>query len=316
MSHNITNKDSIAYAGEVPWHGIGKKVSDVMTASEALISGGLDWDVIPNPIYNAEGKVISGFKAITRKDTGDVFYVSGERYTPIQNRDCFKLFDEVVGTGLAKYEVVGSLKEGRKVWILSRLPYDFSVKGKDEVNSYLLLTTSHDGSLSLQMFETPVRVVCQNTLSASLSGRERGKVAYFKHTINYQSRIGQAQEILASTKVYYDNFKIASEALANKQFTSLQIDSFLNNLFEVEDASKVSGKTKSAIEEVKRLAEEGRGNDIEGIRGTAWAVYNGVTEYVDYERATRGSDDNRLASSWFGSGGALRERAFELLLTK
>lgn len=316
MAHEITNKDSLFYAGQTPWHGIGKKVNDVLTASEALLASGLTWQVIETPIYDNEGRLIQEYKAIVRDDTKEVLQVASKKYHPVQNAECFKIFDEVTGTGLAKYEVAGSLQGGRKVWILAKLPYDFNLaNGRDEVKSYLLLTTSHDGSLAFQMYQTPVRVVCMNTLRASLEARQRDKVAYFKHTVNFRHRVGQAQYILRETCEYFRQFKEAAEAMARQEMNSLQVESFLAQLFDVEGKTRdeISTKTKNTMEEVEKLFRYGMGNSIEGVKGTRWAMFNGVTEFVDHERTTRGDDENRLSSSWYGSGAQLREKAFALL---
>ncbi len=103
MSHEITKKDSMFYAGETPWHKIGKYVGEeVLTASEAIIASGLSWKVVEQPVLNADGEKIEGYKAIVREDTKEVLQVSKDRYVPIQNTECFRIFDEVTGTGQAK----------------------------------------------------------------------------------------------------------------------------------------------------------------------------------------------------------------------
>jgi len=215
---------------------------------------------------------------------------------------------------MAKYEVAGSLKGGRVVWMLAKLPYDFSIlKGKDEVKSYMTLTMSHDGTLALQAYETPIRVVCMNTLSASMDSRSN--VVYGRHTKNVKKNfVSRAQVTLERARNYFLQFKQASEALARKQMTSLEIDSFLNDLFKIDDKEKVATQTVNKVDAIKTLMETGRGTNIEGVRGTAWGVWNAVTEYIDWERNTRGDAiDSRLASSWMGSGANLRQEAFELL---
>jgi phage/plasmid-like protein (TIGR03299 family) len=315
MGHAITSKDSLFYAGETPWHKIGKKVDGVLTASEALLASGLTWKVEQNKIFDQAGAEIQGYRSIIREDTKEVFQITSDKYRPVQNDECFRIFDECVGTGMAKYEVAGSLQGGRKVWILAKLPYDFEVLKQDEVKSYLLLTTSHDGSLAFQMFQTPVRVVCMNTLRASLQTRQNGKVAYFKHTTHFKNRVGQAQIILAQSKAYFDRFKEQSQELARKQMTNLEIDSFLHRLFDVEGKEEISPRTKGMIEDVQKLVNVGIGADIPGVRGTGWGVFNAVTEYIDHERATRGEEENRFVSAQYGSGADLRDKAFNLLLS-
>jgi phage/plasmid-like protein (TIGR03299 family) len=169
--------------------------------------------------------------------------------------------------------------------------------------------------LSLQVFETPIRVVCHNTLSAALQGKEKGKVAYFKHTVNYSGRIGIAQGILEKSISYFQQFKAASEELARQQMNSLEMSSFLDSLLNLDGIAKDDVSTRAGNQklELERLFVDGMGNGQEGIRGTKWAAYNAVTEYVDHTRSTKGDDSNRLASSWYGSGSLLREKAFALL---
>jgi phage/plasmid-like protein (TIGR03299 family) len=312
MSHEITSKDNLFYVGEKPWHGIGKRVDHVLTASEAIIAANLGWAVTGVPIYDNNGTELKDYQAIKREDTGDVFQVCKKSYTPVQNTECFRMFDEVVGTGLAKYEIAGSLQGGKKVWMLAKLPYDFSVNGSDEVNSYITLINGHDGSLALQMYETPVRVVCSNTLRASINNRSN--VVSARHTISGKANfVNRASVILAKTKKYFEEFKLAAITMAKKEMIDSDINAFLKQLFEVEGKTReeVSTRVYNQMREVKHLINYGTGNTQAGIRGTAWAAYNGVTEYVDHKK---GTDENRLTSSWLGSGAELRERAFELLL--
>lgn len=312
MAHMITSKDSLMYCGEKPWHGIGKEVGDVLTASEALIASGLSWNVEESKIYDSEGKEITQYKAIRRQDTGDVFQVATTGYRIVQNSEAFKMFDEIVGTGMAKYEVAGSLKGGRIVWMLAKLPFDFSLMGgKDEVRSYLHLVMSHDGTLALQSYESPIRTVCWNTLNASL--KQNKNSVYSRHTKNVHTNfVGKAQEVLASARQYFQNFKEASEVLAKKQMGQIEIDSFLNTLLNV-DEKDPSTRSINMMSDIKQMIEVGKGANIPGVRGTAWGTFNAVAEWIDWKRSTRGEVDGRMTSSWHGSGSDLRQKAFDLL---
>ena len=322
--HDITEKDSLFYAGRTPWHKLGKYVGeDVLTAQEAIIAAGLDWTVSKKSMYDELGNEIVDingrpYKRIVRDDTGDVMQIATDAYMPIQNTELFHdIFDEVVGTGCAKYEVAGSLQGGKKIWILARLKeLDFNVKGKDNVQAYMLLLDSKDGSTGCQMFETPIRGVCANTVRAAVSDRRRrnGAVAHFKHTKNYRNKIDAAKEIFATAREYYANYREQARMLASKQMEGLELDAFLNTLLKMnDDEEKNSTRAKNQKQELVRLFHTGMGNELPEIRGTKWAAFNAVTEYVDYERSTRGDSGNRLASSWVGSGQKMRQDAFELL---
>lgn len=312
MAHEITSKDSVVYTGETPWHGIGKKVSDVMTASEAILQAGLGWRVDEANIYSGDLRQINGYKALKRSDTGDILQVCKNSYTPIQNVDAFKLFDEIVGTGMAKYEVAGSLQGGRKIWILARIPGDIKIAGRDELKTYITLINSHDGSLVTQAFETVVRVVCGNTVNAAI--QSAAIKAFARHTRNGRTIFkDRAMNVLERARIYFQDYAKAAQEMASREFLETDLNVFLKKLFDVEGAKRedVSGRLYNTMTDIKALARHGKGN--EAFAGTAWAAYNGVTEYVDHMRSTKGAADNRLASSWLGSGADLRQKAWDLL---
>lgn len=313
MAHEIKQTDKLVYAVEKPWHGIGTRVDEVLTASEAITLAGLDWPVWEAPVFDRLGNEISGYKLIRRSDTKEVFQIASDAYRIVQNVDCFKIVDEIVGTGLAKYDVAGTLRGGRVVFLTVRLPYDFSLYGgKDEVKTYLNFISSHDSSFALQAMESPIRTVCMNTVRAAIASAE--VKVYAKHTMHSVSNLkDRAIRTLERTRAWFAAYKQHAENLAAKQMKALEIDSFLDQLFNIDREKEVSTRQENIVEEVKRLHEVGRGTDIPGVRGTAWGIYNAVAEYVDYERSTKGGEDNRVFSSWLGSGAQLREKAFALL---
>lgn len=151
-----------------------------------------------------------------------------------------------------------------------------------------------------------------NTVRAAIASADVR--VYAKHTVNGVSNFtGRASKTLEKTRTYFAAYKAYAEKLAAKQMTSLEIDSFLDSLFDVDRKEEVSTRQENILVEVRKLHESGRGTEIAGVRGTAWGVYNAVTEYIDYERSTKGDGENRIVSSWLGSGAALREKAFALL---
>lgn len=310
MAHHITEKDKMFYVGQKPWHGIGKECKEVLTASEAILASGLDWEVIESPIFDNEGREIKGYKAITRKDTGECFQVSSKGYKIVQNKKGFEDFDSIVESGMAKYEVAGSLKGGRVTWMLASIPsLNFGLfNGKDEIKAYMTLFNSHDGSLAYTMIETPIRTVCWNTMQASLGNYTRKVSA--RHTVNVHGIFkNRADVVFAKAKENFLLYRESLEALAKKQFNQLAIDSFLENLFDLNSGEKVSTRQANIIDTIKTNHEMASGHQYG--RGTAYGLYNAVTFYVDHQR---GTDDNRLAGSWTGSGQALREKAFGLLI--
>lgn len=332
MPANITinsqGNAEMFYTGETPWHRLGTRLDSPATADEAIKAASMDWDVVSRPVYIRDedsGFISVGNKqAIVRADTKEVFNVFSRSYTPLQNRDAFKFFDQVVGAGQAIYHTAGSLGGGRRVWILAQLPGTLEAAPGDELHKYVLLSNSHDGSLAVSMKITPIRVVCQNTLEAALVG-DNGKTFRTEHQGNVLNRVVEAREILELTSAYFDNFMAGVNQLVNTQINQSQLDVFTYKLFDLDPDVALSDQfhiKRMSVEQVNQLFEEGRGQDISSIRGTGWALYNAVTEYADYYRPVGSSQasfgnaefqDRRLDSSWFGPGAALKRKAWNLL---
>jgi phage/plasmid-like protein (TIGR03299 family) len=310
MSNVVLDKKRNELVEYPAWYGIGMTLNNALTANDAMLAAGLTWKVEDINIYKKianEYKIIDSYKAIQRLDTKEVFNIVGNNYHPIQNVDTFKSFDSLIKTGQAKYEVAGSLQGGRKVWVLVRLAYNFEVVKDDEIRSYLLLTSSHDGTLARQAFYMPVRVCSWSTLELKLS-----RAKYFKHTPNYEEKAEEHYPILTEAKKYFDELKQVTKKLIKIEMNSKQIDHFLNDLFDVREKEPPTRK-KNMMLTIKDLINSGAGNDVQEIMNTAYAIYCAVCQFVDHERCTKGDEENRLVSSWFGSGANLREKAYNLL---
>ena len=179
MAHNLliqNGQASMFYLSEVPWHGLGVKLDRPATAKEAIEAAQLDWPVIKLPLFAGSKHIVVPDKfAVVRKTrnlvqkTDPVLGIVGKDYTPLQNCDAFRFFDPMVGQNAAIYHTAGALGQGERVWILAKLPGHIRVAKDDITEKYLLLSNSHDGKSSVQIKFTPVRVVCQNTLTIALN---------------------------------------------------------------------------------------------------------------------------------------------------
>ena len=289
--------------------GFGTLV-EAQTASEAIINGGLNWEIGGEPIKRPNGDIIGSHKSIVRLDNNEVLGIVGEGYTPVQNRDCFGLMDEVIGSGHAKFERVYSFKGGRRIGILARMPFDIPLKGgKDNVGLYLRLQTGHDGSQGLLLDYLPVRGICWNAVNVDVAQELKGRRFYAKHTLNVGRKLDVAQVVL-NAQNYIDMLQPKFEFLAKATVSEDYINRILNKIFEIEDKEKVSTRALNEIAEVKDRIFNGTGNSGE----TRWDVLSGITEYVDHFRPTRGDAENRVISFLDGSGRDLVNKAFEELL--
>ena len=285
----------------------------------------LDWRVLKKQLYvGEEHRPLPGRYAIIREDRWhgneeSIFGTVGKEYTPLQNTEAFGFFDLIVKTGSAFYDSAGALRNGERVWVMARLRGDFEVTPNDNIARYLLLSNTHDGTGSVQVKFTPVRVVCKNTLNQALGNGPAIRVA---HTRHMQMRLGDtANAVLASIQRHFDDLGKRFQAMLRVQMSEVGVRTYLKSVFHDPAAGKDEMQYKRALSNVQRnrleaarLFTEGRGNDLNAVRGTLWAAYNGVTEYVDFHRTTCG-DGKWLENIWFGAANGIKERALEEALT-
>lgn len=313
-----TGRAAMAYVGQMPWHGLGTAVREPMLASEAMRLGGLDWEVTKLPVYTMhDGACIDvpDTYAMMRTDTFGVLGTVGPGYTPIQNKECFAFMDACVGDSI-RYHTVGSLYGGRKIWLLARIKGDLIVKD-EHISKFLLLSTGHDGMSQLEIYFTPIRVVCANTLA--MAQRGAGKDGFrMRHTRNIGDRIQQAQEALGlATRAFAESGAIFN-AMAERSITRAQLTGYFAELWP-DPEPKPDGKAVSNARVVKvrnrllELFETGKGSQLPSARGTLYGAYNAVTEYLTHEMpvASKNEQENRLNANWFGRGKDMNKLALD-----
>ncbi len=322
MAHNLhmeNEKASMFYVGSKPWHNLGTKLDAPATAAEALVAANLNWKVVKVPMFGIiNSSVIGSDKyGIVREDKigkseCEIFGVVTDAYTPLQNTEAFDFFDNIVGQGEAIYHTAGALGKGDKIWILAKLPGEIKVKEKDIVNKFLLLSNGHDGNTSVQIKFTPIRVVCQNTLNMALSGGD--KTLSIPHQKNLHSKLSSVADILGIIKAKYADLETLFINMAEKTLNADEVTDYFNAVFPLptklntEAAEKVRRQIEKLRSESQIYFLKGKGNDQEGIKGTLWAAYNGVTEYIDYHKNLRQTTD-RTKYLLFGAGSDIKERA-------
>jgi phage/plasmid-like protein (TIGR03299 family) len=311
------NVETMMYANEAPWHGQGTRVPAEVTAEQCIIHAGLDWEVNKVPILTKETSTeIADFFAVQRNTDNAVISVVGNRWTPIQNRRAFDFFDTIVGSGKAIYHTAGSLNNGKRIWILAKLPGDIEVGKGDGIEKFLLLANAHDGSMKCSVFFTPIRVVCQNTLSTALMSRktnERGRKAgiEIRHTSAVEIRLKEAEQVIQAAHEHYDIFATLAKNLANTRYTPAQLSELVQRLFPATAEGKVTKKTEEKRLEVVNLFEGGAGHDK--IAGSAWAAWNAVVEHVDHSKLKTQNKNNRLMDIWFGGAIDIKEQALGII---
>ncbi|HWD40094.1 MAG TPA: DUF932 domain-containing protein [Fimbriimonas sp.] len=318
MAHEVAVTDgrvAIAYFGQAPWHGLGRRLDNPATAQEAITAAGLDYEVSLKPMFTAEGMEVPKRRAVVREDTRVVLGGVGPDYVPIQNTEAFEFLDAIVAEGGLRYHTAGALGKGERLWLLAKLPGYVRVKGTEDVtDKYLLLSNSHNGTSALRVFFTPIRVVCANTLAIA-HGRGVGQGISIVHKGGLRAKVAEAQKMLGLAHRFYDDLEGQINRLASYYPTLAQLKHYFAALYPEPDNGN-GIRTRNIHEELFRLFELGRGQDIYGIRRTAWAAYHAITEYVDHHRPTRAAAPQdrsalRLQSQWFGSGAKLKAKPWD-----
>ena len=168
MSANV---ETMFYTRVAPWHGLGVSGESALNSNDAIEQSGLNWNVIQRPIMTSNYTPILGYKANIRDSDEKVLGVVTDRYKVVQNAEAFAFTDALLGEGV-RYETAGALQGGRKIWLLAKLPDKYIIEG-EQIEPYLVFSSSHDGSAAIKVAMTPVRVVCQNTLNIALSSAKR-----------------------------------------------------------------------------------------------------------------------------------------------
>ncbi len=272
---------------EKPWHGLGTIVMEVPASAEALRLAGLDWNVVQEPIYTGFKEQVEGYKANVRDTDRKVLGVVSDRYKVVQNVDAFSFTDELLGKGV-RYETAGSLQDGRKVWLLARLPREYIIAG-ERISPYLVFSNTHDGSGSVKVAVTPVRVVCNNTLNLALNTARRSFSII--HTGNIQDKIQEAKDTLFMAEEYMDCLGVEFEQLRRQKITDQQIKEYIEILLPMEkEPTAVQSKNIIRLREdmMKRYYDA---PDLKKLGNNAYRFINAVSDF-----ATHGSPLRKTAN--------------------
>jgi len=306
------------YINEVPWHGLGTPLNKPATAQEAIQAAQLDWPVIKLPLTAGSKHIQVPDKfAVVRKTgnlvqkTDPVLGVVGKDYTPLQNRDAFRFFDPIVGQNAAVYHTAGALGNGERVWILAKLPGHIRVAGDDITEKYLLLSNSHDGKSSVTVKFTPVRVVCQNTLTLALDGSGYR----VPHHSDIHEKLNQAREMLGLINEKYADLEQTFQAMSRVKLDSHRLSEYLAAVYPDSAEPDKQALIKRDRDWSEYFFDQGKGNRMSGVAGSLWAGFNGVTEWIDH-RKTRQNSNQRLNSAWFGESARIKSRAYSVAMDK
>lgn len=346
MAHNIEYnrmRGSFSFIGvkEPAWHKLGKIVQEAMTIEEAIKGANLDFNVGKVPcyanttIYDSTGLLLNNRMievpntfATYRKDNGDILGTVGSNYEIIQNTEAFAFFNTFLSESDACFQTAGCLGNGETVFLTAKLPANIKVSNNDYVDQYLLLSTSHDGSKSIQIMFTPIRVVCNNTLSAALNSNAAR--INIRHTKSAKAKIDEAHKLMGITS---ERTKFMSECfphMVDIKMDDKQVKNYINHIFlnanelellakaGFEDACRIeeiSTRKSNIIDDVYKAYFIGPGQQLASAQGTAWGAYNAVTCYFQNVKTFK-NDSDGMKSNFYGTNYDTMQRAFNLALAQ
>lgn len=339
MAHNLNYNNghhSFVSRKELPWHGLGKVV-DVLTSEEAIKLGGLDFEVEKRPLWVQGGKHIpfedcknhdsivrnkvensaiykplhklNGKFATVRTDNDYPLGIVGSDYEVIQNSEAFDFIDSIVGEKYAEYETAGALGNGEVIFVTCKLKADMVIN-KDQIDKYLLISMAHDGTGAITVMFTPIRVVCNNTLSLALTAKSN-KVT-IKHTRHARNKLELSKQILGIVDTQTLTYQEAFGSLLNIKVRDEVAKDVFEKVFKIsrDEKGNLSSRGENIINAVNKYYHTGLGQE-EHV-GNGWGVYNAVTGYIQNVKSHR-SADSKFKSTLLTND--VREATFKELIS-
>lgn len=313
--HNIetiNGKAQMAYAGEVPWHGLGTKVPADLTSTQMLEAAGLDWKVSKIPAFaDVNGVSIDvGHSALVRDLDSKILDVVSNDWNPVQNEEAFEFFNDFVMAGDMEMHTAGSLQEGKIVWALAKVKDSFSLFKGDQVDSYLLFTNFHKYGCSVDLRFQPIRVVCNNTLTLALDSKV-DRMVKMSHRRKFNP--DKVKEMLGIAKEKMQEYRERAEFLGSTMASNDNLALYFKNVFPVTGAPK-DGKVPKDMSrnatQAMNVMETQPGSEF--APGSWWQAYNAVSFMTDH--IVGRSNDTRMASSWYGVNKGTKLRALDLAI--
>lgn len=302
--------ETMFYTREKPWHGLGTMVAEAPNSKDALRLAGLNWKVLQEPVYTENKELIQGYKANVRDTDRKVLGVVTDRYKVIQNEEAFAFTDTLLGKGV-RYETAGSLQEGRRVWMLARLPREFIIGG-ERISPYMVFSNTHDGSGAVKTALTPIRVVCNNTLNLALRTAKRSWSMI--HTGDISGKIEEAKNTLLLADEYMTALGQEFENLRKIKLSEKQVLDYIKILLPMEE--NYSLLQKRGVEKLRADMKMRYFDapDLKDVGNNGYRFVNAVSDFATHStprRKTANYKENIFART--ADGNPMIDRAYQLV---
>lgn len=313
--------ETMAWAHEVPWHGLGNKVDGNVTIEAMLEAAGLNWTVEQRPCFTLidEKYVPIERSALVRTTDKKILTLTGEDWKPFQNKEAMEFFRDYCAAGGATLETAGALRGGRIIWALARVAAGFTLNGRDHVKAYILLCWTHQVGTANTARITSIRVVCANTLA--MAGGVKGKGAEYRQSHIRPFDISAAKETIQLARDNIAQMKLDATALQALKMSDFDTLRFLATFFQPEvEEDKLKGDARiqamlgdtglhnKKLQDVLWAVDKAPGAQP----GNGWGVLNGVTYWADH--IVGRERDARMFNSWLGNVGRQKDAVHNALL--
>ena len=322
--------ETMAYSGQVPWHGIGKNVSSDKqhTTEEWIEDAGLNWKVgmfpltimskeqmmkfgIPQDIAekyeNLHGEFVDRYCTVRMSDGSRLGSV-GPAYTVLQNHDAFSWFQPFIDNGQCTVETAGALYNGQKVWVLAKINRNPGMVDQDVLNKYLLLSNSHDGTMAVRIGTTMTRVVCANTLTAAIRDKA-SKLIRIRHTSSLNANLKNIRESIDAINDEMNATVSLYNKLRSKSINQNDLRKYVKLVLEVDTEKPDSELSTRLTNTIDRIV--GYAHNSPGCEGKNYFdAVQGVSYYVTHIYGR--TNESRLDSAWFGVGNKMNQRALTI----
>ena len=304
------NVETMFYTREKPWHGLGTMVAEAPNSKDALRLAGLNWKVLQEPVYTENEELIQGYKANVRDTDRKVLGVVTDRYKVIQNEEAFAFTDTLLGEGV-RYETAGSLQEGRRVWMLARMPREFIIGG-ERISPYMVFSNTHDGSGAVKTALTPIRVVCNNTLNLALRTAKRSWSMI--HTGDISGKIEEAKNTRLLADEYMTALGQEFENLRKIKLSEKQVLDYIKILLPMEE--NYSLLQKRGVEKLRADMKMRYFDapDLKDVGNNGYRFVNAVSDFATHStprRKTANYKENIFART--ADGNPMIDRAYQLV---
>ena len=304
------NVESMFYVRVAPWHGLGICVEDALNSEEALEKSGLDWEVIQRPLMTSTYDPVPGYKANIRETDNSILGVVTDRYKVVQNHEAFAFTDALLGEGV-KYETAGSLNDGKRIWMLAKLPDKYIMEG-EQIEPYLVFSSSHDGSAAIKVCMTPIRVVCQNTLNLAINNAKR--IWSTIHVGDLARKMDDAHNTLLLAEKYMGKLGAEFSRLSKMRLSDSKVMEYIEMLLPMDDnITDIHRKNITQIREDMKIRYFDA-PDLKHVGKNAYRFVCAVSDFATHAkplRETTNYRENMFAKTI--EGNPLIDKAYDLV---